>query len=251
MVNRSLAYDPRRARNIFLTDLIIGITLLIVFLVFVIKLINSSNYQLIGDIVPRVQTSEKVIALTFDDGPVPGKTEAILAILKNNNVKATFYLIGNEVEKYPEQTRQIINAGHELGNHSYSHFPMIFVSPAFIAQEIEKTDTLFRALGYVEKTTFRPPYGDKFFYLPKYLHDNHRTTVTWDVAPDDEPAVARNADNIKLYTLARVKPGSIIILHPMYDHKAPSLNAIEPIIKELQTKGYSFVTISELLKYRQ
>lgn len=242
--------NPKRVRKIFLTDLSIGFAALTLFLIGVIKLINMPDFQLYGNLVSRVETSEKVVALTFDDGPLPGKTEEIVSILDRNNVKATFYLIGNEVEKYPEQTRHIINAGHELGNHSYSHFPMVFVSHTFIKNDIEKTDALFRTLGYSEPTTFRPPYGDKFILLPKYLSENNRTTITWDIAPDNEKHISNNAESIKTYTAARIQPGSIIILHPMYKHRHASLLAVEPIIKDLKAKGYKFVTVSELLKYR-
>src|SRR5690349_11422479 len=81
---------------------------------------KSRTFQLMGEIVPRVETSQKVIALTFDDGPTVEGTAEILAILKQENIKATFFLIGAEIEKNPEPVKQIIAAGHEIGNHSYT-----------------------------------------------------------------------------------------------------------------------------------
>lgn len=250
MAKRPSRSDSLRARRILFLDFMIGAIALCLLLGVIHFLINSRSFQLFGDIVARVETEEKVVALTLDDGPLPRTTDQILDILKDNEVKATFYLIGNEIERYPNEARRIVAEGHELGNHSYSHFPMIFTSWSFNRQDIERSDEIYRGLGYDKPTTFRPPYGDKLFQLPLYLSQQNRTTVMWDIAPDDHPEVAGSADSIVQYTLDHVRPGSIIILHPVYDHRKPSLDALEPMIKALRDQGYRFVTVSELLQYR-
>ena len=85
------------------------------------RISNSRTFQFLGEIVPRVNTTHKLVALTFDDGPTPEGTDQILAVLGEENVKATFFVTGGELAQNPEQGKKIVAAGHELGNHSYSH----------------------------------------------------------------------------------------------------------------------------------
>ncbi len=108
---------------------------------------KSRTFQFFGLIVPRVNTSEKVVALTFDDGPTPSATSEILKVLDEKRVKATFLVTGVELERNMSEARKIVAAGHELGNHSYSHSRMILVSPDLVQQEVEKTDRLIREAG--------------------------------------------------------------------------------------------------------
>src|SRR5215475_7640909 len=89
------------------------------------KVSKSRTFQFFGDIIPRVNTRQKVVALTFDDGPTPGLTEEVLSILNEEGVKATFFVIGEDLERNLEEGRKIVAAGHELGNHSYSHKRMV------------------------------------------------------------------------------------------------------------------------------
>jgi peptidoglycan-N-acetylglucosamine deacetylase len=246
MVAKKSSVDSKKVRKVMLTDLTVGVFLTILFTLVIFALINSRTLQITGDLAARVETDEKVVALTFDDGPLPGKTQAILDVLERQDVKATFFLIGREVEKNPRETQAIIDAGHELGNHTYHHYQMVFKPSRFIKNDIEKTDALFREYGYTAVTTVRPPYGDKLIELPRYLQAHDRTTVMWDVESDEDGDTASIKNNI----VSRVRPGSIVLLHPMYDHRAASLNAIEPSIVSLKEKGYRFVTITELLKER-
>jgi chitin deacetylase len=103
--------------------------------------------QLFGRCIHRVHTSEKVIALTFDDGP-SSQTKEILDVLRLNEVPATFFILGKNAEQFPDLVRQISEEGHDIGNHSYSHQPLIFQSLAFIQEEIEKTDQIIKQSGY-------------------------------------------------------------------------------------------------------
>lgn len=208
---------------------------------------KSRTFQFFGVIVPRIETTEKVVALTFDDGPTASGTNAILKVLAESQVKATFFLIGGELAQNPAEARQIVAAGHEVGNHSYSHTRMLLVSPAFVQQEIEKTDQLIRAAGYDNEITFRPPYCKKLFTLPWYLSQTGRLTITWDVEPDSNPKLAADAGKIIAETRASVRPGSIILLHAMYPNRQPSLQAVRGIIEALRQDDYRFLTISELL----
>lgn len=215
------------------------------------QLSRSRNYQAFGEIVPSVNTSQKVVALTFDDGPTPQATDIILAVLKDLDVRATFFLTGAELEQNPTEGRKIAAAGHEIGNHSYSHQRMSFVSPSFVKNEIEKTDQLIRATGYRGNIHFRPPYGKKLFVLPYYLSQTQRRTITWNVEPESNPEIAETSDKIAQHVTENVKPGSIVILHVMYPIRKTSLEAVEKIVEELRRRDYEFKTVSELLAMKQ
>lgn len=222
-----------------------AIVLLSGFLLFQIS--KSRTFQFFGEIISRVNTDQKVIALTFDDAP-NSKTQEILNILKEKQVKATFYEVGKAIEQYPEEAKSIVEAGMEIGNHSYSHKRMVLKSPSFIHTEVQNTNTLIRSSGYKGEITFRPPNGKKLFGLPWYLRQHNIKTVMWDVEPDTY--VAGNSDAIIKYTLSHVRPGSIILIHPFCENECVAdREALPKIIDKLQSQGYRFVTISELLKY--
>ncbi len=214
------------------------------------RLSRARSWQLFGDIVSRVQTSERVVALTFDDGPTSQGLQKLLPILRERGVKATFFVIGSELAKAPELGRRIVEEGHELGNHSYTHQRMIFRSRSFIEQEIERTDQLIRSAGFRGPIPFRPPYGKKLFELPRYLSSQGRVTVTWDVEPESYPEIAADSHRIVDYVLQHAQPGSIILLHPMYRTGGRAIDAVPDIIDGLRGRGYRFVGVSELLALR-
>ncbi len=124
---------------------------------------------------------------------------------------------------------------------------MVFVTPSFVRQEIERTDQLIREAGYRGEIYFRPPYGKKLVALPYYLSKTGRKTITWDVEPDSYPEIASDSAKIAQYVVTKAEPGSIIILHVMYASGVESMKAVKKIIDELREKGYSFKTVSELL----
>lgn len=210
-----------------------------------------STMQLFGELIHRVETDRPVIALTFDDGPTPEYTAGVLAELKRQGVKATFFLIGSEAEHNIEQTRAIIADGHEIGNHTYRHSDMTFASEGEAASEVEKTDAVIRAAGYQGEIHFRPPFGKKLIGLPLYLARHDRKTITWDVEPDSDPGMASDPRRMVDHALETSKPGSIILLHVMYPSRETSRQALPRIIDGLQAKGFDFVTVSELLAFKQ
>lgn len=208
---------------------------------------KSRTFQFFGEIVPRINTQQKAVALTFDDGPEPGATEEVLSILSEEGVKATFFVIGEDLEKNLEQGRKIVAAGHELGNHTYSHKRMVLRTPSFIRSEVERTDQLIRQVGYQGAIHFRPPFGKKLFLLPWYLARNSRRTITWDVEPESYPEIDADSSRIVEHVLANTKPGSIILLHVMYKSRVESRKSVRRIISGLKREGYSFKTVSEML----
>lgn len=205
---------------------------------------NARSFQLAGRLVDRVDTTEKIVALTLDDGPTD-LTPEVLRILAGADVPATFYLNGRDLAAHPEHGAAIAAAGHDIGNHTYSHRRMVLVSRDTVAEEVERTDTEIRKTGYQGLITFRPPYGKKLWSLPRYLSDHDRLTVTWDV--EGEVGEEPTTDQIVAETLSGVRPGSIILLHAMFPGRASSRAAIPRIVAELRADGYRFVTVSELL----
>ncbi len=213
---------------------------------------KSRTSQLFGGLVGRVETEEKVVALTFDDGPTE-HTDDVLKILEEKNVRATFYTVGGAMERRPEQARNIVKNNHELANHSYSHqrFLLLNDMPWFVKSEIDKTNDLIRKAGYAGDITFRPPYGKKFFFLPLYLSILGMKTVLWDVEPDTYAGRRAGEERTRFlvdYAVQNVKPGSIILIHPFCETCESGRQAIGQIVDRLREKGYRFVTVTELLR---
>lgn len=211
------------------------------------SLSRSRDFQLFGKIIPRIETSEKVIALTFDDGPTPEHTQGVLDLLREKQTVATFFLMGVDVDAHPDETRAIIAAGHEIGNHTYTHPDMTFASEDQAADEITRTDAAIRRAGYTGDIHVRPPFGKKLVGLPLHLAKHDRPTITWDVEPESYGDIASDPAKIAAHVLEKTHPGSIIILHVMYDSREPSRQALPAIIDGLKARGYRFATVSELL----
>ena len=209
------------------------------------KIMNSRTFQFFGGNINRVDTSDKVVALTFDDGPSPA-ADTILSILNSENVKATFFLIGSDIETYPDETRKLITAGHAIGNHTYQHDYLVFKSPATIKAEIEKTDKLIREAGYNDPIQFRPPYCKKLLFLPYYLKQHNRKTILWDLEPNSYPEINASSEKMIQYVVDNAKPGSIILLHPWHDNTGTTIGSLKGIIEGLKAKGYTFKTVNEL-----
>lgn len=220
----------------------------IAFLLFEVS--KSRNFQFFGSLVNKAETEDKVAALTFDDGPGVN-TDEILTILREEDVKATFYLTGKEIEHLMEDAKKIVREEHEIGNHSYSHSRMVLKSPTFIKEEIEKTDDLIRQTGYEGEIHFRPPYGKKLFLLPYYLSKQERKTVLWNIEPESFPDIEGDADKITEYVAENIEPGSIILLHVMYESREESLKSVKKIIASLKEQGYQMTTVSDLLKHQK
>jgi len=204
---------------------------------------KSRTHQLFAELVTRAETEDSVVALTFDDGPVPVYTDSVLATLDEFGVPATFFVTGASIEQHPELAQRVVASGHELGNHSYSHKRLLLRSPAFIRREIETTDSLIRAAGARGEIFVRPPYANRLVGLPFYLWRHDRPVVLWDLEPDTWYS---HADDVTQYVLDEVRPGSIILLHVELRHQRENRVALRHIIPALQARGYRFVTLSEL-----
>jgi peptidoglycan-N-acetylglucosamine deacetylase len=229
----------------------IALALLLLCVYGLFQLSRARTFQLFGEIVPRVETDRKVVALTFDDGPLSSTVDEILGMLARQDVKATFFVCGAEIHDHPQAAAKLVAAGHELGNHSYTHQRMVLKSPSFIASEFERTDAMIRAAGHRGPIHVRAPYCKKLVALPWYFARHKRIHVTFDVEPESTPALDADTDLLVADVLQNTKPGSIILLHPWYQGRQRTRAAIPAIIEQLKTRGYTFVTVDELLRMRQ
>lgn len=210
---------------------------------------KSRTFQVFGDITAKAETNEKVVALTFDDGPW-GKeyTTQVLKTLEGYDVKGTFFLNGSGIQQNKQSAIELVNAGHQIGNHSYSHKRMILMSLDEVRYEVDSTTALIRQVGFEGEIYFRPPYGKKLFVLPYYLKSEGIKTITWNVDPETYPKIAGSSASIAEYVVKNSTPGSIILLHVLGSKNKESRDAIGPIIEGLRAKGYKFVTVSQLLE---
>ncbi|WP_294226324.1 polysaccharide deacetylase family protein [uncultured Shimia sp.] len=211
---------------------------------------KSTRFQVFGELVSRGSSQHPCVALTLDDGPSPKYTAEVLDVLANFDAKATFFLTGQAVVAHPALVADIAAKGHEIGNHSFSHPRMVGMSQSRIESEVESTDRAIRAAGYTGPLHFRPPYGKRLLGLPYYLKKTNRLTVLWDIAPETDPTNNSDATEITRRTLADAKNGSIILLHVMFVSRAGSRAALPEILAGLQAKGFTFVTLSDLLQHK-
>lgn len=225
----------------------VGLLLLVVVGLGAWRLHKSRSHQLFGELVNRVETSDSVIAVTFDDGPTPGFTAQVLEILDRAGARATFFVVRSHVEHWPMDAKAIVEAGHELGNHSYTHGTLVLKSPGSVRSDLLRTDSLIRSVGHRGDIHFRPPYGKKLVVLPWVLSRLGTTTILWDIEPESFGAVASDPVRIREHVLERVSPGSIVLLHPFFESRRATLSALPGLIEELQAMGYRLVTVSELM----
>jgi polysaccharide deacetylase family sporulation protein PdaB len=203
-----------------------------------------------GPVFSEVKTDQKVVALTFDDGPNPPYTNQLLDVLNEYHVPATFFLVGRNAEKYPDVVRRIVAEGHQVGNHTYNHVDLLKADRKTIAEEIDKTSSVIEAITGQRPKVVRPPHGFRDAVVIEMMTERNLKVVEWSVSSRDW--TNPGADAIVSRTLSKVKNGSVILLHDGdgVAGKAPRAQTIEAtrqIIRELLQQGYKFVTVDEIL----
>lgn len=209
-----------------------------------------------GEAVACVHTTQPLVALTFDDGPHPIYTPAIIDILDAYGAKATFFVLGRHAEQHPSVLQALAESGHEIGNHSFYHHDLNKRRPEAIREEISRTDQIIVAAGYQDEIYFRPPYGHANFSVMSALKSMQRMIVRWDIDLRDWAGTAPEAMLAKFEQ--RVRPGAIVLLHDSSSNQQGDLpevrhnreNTVEVVQLLLETfvpQGYQFVTVSDLL----
>ena len=189
---------------------------------------------------PAPTTGNKVIALTFDDGPGP-YTAHLLDILDQYGAKATFFLIGSKVSGQASVVRSIQARGHQLGNHSWSHPELPKLSVDQIAGEIDRTNEAIRQATGVKPSILRPPYGAVNGVVLEQLRLRNMSSILWSI--DTRDWADRNSQIVCSRAVAGARPGAVILMHDIHQ---TSVNAVPCILSSLKQQGYSFVTIQRL-----
>jgi peptidoglycan/xylan/chitin deacetylase (PgdA/CDA1 family) len=190
-----------------------------------------------------LKNNERVIALTFDDGPWPETTEQVLEILQKHKIKATFFWVGMAAEKHPEIAKKVAQAGHEIANHTWSH-KYEKMSPETAAWEIDEMDELIEELTGIKTTLFRPPGGVQDNGLVDYIYSQNYVNVMWSSDSFDwNDSAQQIVDNV----VQTAKPGGIILMHDGGGDRYATVEALPDIIEQLKEQGYRFVTVNELL----
>jgi peptidoglycan-N-acetylglucosamine deacetylase len=198
-------------------------------------------------VLHRVPTDKKIVALTYDDGPNVEFTPKLLKVLAKYHAKATFFMIGNLMEKHPDIVKEVVAQGHLIGNHTYSHpHDIELCTDAQIAYELDRCGQIIEDMTGKQPHLFRPPLGLADGRIITLAEDRGYTTVLWSVCADhhDAPTPESMANRV----IRRVRPGSIILAHDgRFETRWRDVVATEIIIKALKKRGYRFVTVEELI----
>jgi peptidoglycan-N-acetylglucosamine deacetylase len=184
------------------------------------------------------------IAMTFDDGPSATLTPKLLDLLATHHIKATFFVIGENVAEHPDIVARAAREGHEIANHSWSHPNLAKMSDEGVRRQLWQTDEAIKSATGTRPTLLRPPYGSITEREKRWIHDEFGyQIVLWDVDPYDwkrpGPAVVRNR------ILQETRPGSIVLSHDIHPG---TIEAMPSTFDALQAKGFKFVTVSELIR---
>lgn len=194
---------------------------------------------------PDKSAGNKYVALTFDDGPDTKYTTAILDILKEKGVKATFFVVGQQVSKYPEVLRRIADEGHAVGNHTENHKDLKKLGKAGILEQIGKTDQAVKEVLGEAPALFRAPYGSLSDTLTQVLRDQGRHHTGWTV--DTEDWAGTSVADMRQMIIHDTKPNGIILMHSFGGKHIKNTVAMLPaVIDDLQELGYTLVTVDEL-----
>ena len=207
--------------------LLVGLAFLLLFSVREERLVSGENQC-------------KYVALTYDDGPNPIYTEELLEVLEKEQVKASFFLMGKQVEAYPQVVKKMAEQGHLLGNHTYSHINVCKTSLEQALEEINHTSELICENSGVKPEYFRPPFGCNRESLAKKAG---MFQVFWDVDPKDWEV--QNTDCVVNHVLKHIEDDDIILMHDEYK---TTVEATKILIPELKKRGYIFVTVDELMQ---
>lgn len=193
----------------------------------------------------HVATEEKVVALTFDDGPHPRYTDEILDLLAEYGAKATFFVIGKNLELYGAATERAVREGHEIGNHTYSHPGLSGISPIELEREILMNEAIIEEKTGRAPTCFRPPEG----YCTRDIRHTAAAAgcslILWSIDTRDWSGIG--SEEIVKTVMKKVAPGAIILFHDYIGRNSPTPEALKKILPRLDAAGYRFVTVSELL----
>jgi len=207
--------------------------------------------QWFGALASHGPRSGNIVALTFDDGPNPPYTDQIASILEDYGVRGTFFEVGKAVVQAPGTTQRLVQAGHLVGNHSYTHGATTYLDPRY--PELAQTQQVLKEATGSCPAVFRPPHGTHTPFMSRVVTDAGMRLVTWDVSAKDW--IEHDPDVLARNILAKVKPGSIILLHDGLDgnigaDRSVVVQALPKILDGLKAKGFEVVRLDVLLGFQ-
>jgi peptidoglycan/xylan/chitin deacetylase (PgdA/CDA1 family) len=226
--------------------------------------VEDPRSQLFGKTIVSGPPQDRLVAITFDDGPNPPYTDRILDVLRAEHVHATFFVVGRAAAAYPGLIRRMVREGNAIGNHTWDHAHLLVLTRGQVHAELARTDDAIYRAAHVHTRLMRPPFGARDFHSLAQVHKDGYTPVMWSVPlPNDweQPGDATIARRV----LDRVAPGSIIVLHdgnrgllcgrdhrlgPHVCDRGQDVAATREIIDALRGRHYRFVTIPELMQAR-
>lgn len=209
--------------------------------------VKRATFEKTGHVFWDIPVDEKLVALTFDDGPDPNYTAQILDILAKYNAKATFFVIGEEAARYPELVKRQAREGHEIANHTYRHHFRDGHSPTVLKRELEKSEKIIKELTGYSPSLFRPIAG----YYDKEIVDTAVSSgynvILWSWHQETRDWSRPGANKIVQNVVSDARPGDVIIFHDAGGDRSQTVKALDSILKILSENGYKCVTVSELL----
>jgi peptidoglycan/xylan/chitin deacetylase (PgdA/CDA1 family) len=184
------------------------------------------------------------VYLTFDDGPDPEITPAILSLFREHKVRATFFVLGEKAQRHPQIIKQIFENGHAIGNHSFRHPRLVRKNKDFIRAEVTKTDAAVAEIIGKKPALFRPPYGRFGADLLSILNETRHQMILWSASTKDYKSAA-TAETISRNFLKHAKPGKIILLHDGHVNSRATLSALKNTLGDLSARGITFSPIPE------
>jgi len=204
------------------------------------KVVPKSSYN-------RVDVDGPYVAITFDDGPSATLTPQLLDMLKARGMHATFYVVGENAERYPDILKRMVAEGHEIGNHSYNHPAFTKLGADGVRSQIQRTSDAITAATGTPPKTLRPPYGATSPYITHRINEEFgMKVIMWQVDPLDWKY--RDSGRVSAAIIKEAKPGDIILAHDIH---ATTVAAMPATFDALLAKGYKFVTVSELIALEQ
>ena len=191
------------------------------------------------------ENEQMKIALTFDDGPHPRYTREILDVLDQYHIRATFFFVGQNVGYYPDTAREVARRGHEIGNHTQTHFSTVDAAPERLKQELYDCERIIQSVTDTSPKLFRPPQGNWNTRVYEAARERDYSIILWDV--DTLDWAHTPADKISNYVIENTKGGNIILMHDYHASDCYTLEALRSFLPVLIERGFRFVTVSELI----
>ncbi|MCQ2194907.1 MAG: polysaccharide deacetylase family protein [Paludibacteraceae bacterium] len=223
-----------------------GVPLIVILALLLVAFMVYASYSISSGVYVKAfckkRTTDKIVALTFDDGPHPENTPKVLDILAEWEVEAAFFCIGKNVEAHPEIVERMFSEGHLVGNHSYSHcnsFPLMGVKK--MVEDIRKTDELIANVTGSPVHFFRPPFGITNPLVRDALSQFNYNVIGWNVRSFD--TMSASVDEVYRRVIKQIKPGSVILLH---DRLSVAPELLSRLLRYLSDEGYEVRRVDKL-----